>query len=114
MRQRTVLQTRELAQNQFGEAVETWIDGPLLCASFEPLKGGEYWKGQNMPQLAAQIEARIRIRFRKGINPGENRIRHGGIIYDIKSVIHDRRRRETQLMVASSAEHQQDGSTVNV
>lgn len=108
------MQARVLEQNQYGEAVESWLDGPTLCASFEPLKGGEYWKGQNMPQTAAQVEARIRIRFRNGISPSDNRVKHGGIIYDVKSVLHDRKRRETQLMVTAWAEQQQDGSKVNV
>lgn len=114
MRHKVVLQERVLTPNSYGEEVPIWEDGPTLAASFEPLRGGEYWKGQNMPQLAAQVEARVRIRFRQGLRPEAHRLKYDGVFYDIKAVIHDRRRRETQLMVKAVALKQTDGGKVNV
>jgi hypothetical protein len=59
------------------------------------------------------VDTRIRIRYRTGLNPAEHRIVHGGIVYDLVSVIQDRPRRQTQLMVKATAVQQPDGSKVN-
>ena len=117
MRQKITLQERTLTANDYGEMVESWADEAVLCGSFEPLKGQEYFSAsqdrQRLPMTVAQVDARIRIRERAGINPADNRVCHGEVVYDIVAVIQDRERRQTQLMVRASALQQPDGSTVN-
>ena len=117
MRQRITLQARTLTRNEYGEEVPSWADVVVMCGSFEPLRGSEYFAAgaekEKLPQEVARIDARIRIRERQGINPAENRVIHGGIVYDIVSVIQDRERRQTQLMVAARSVEQPDGSRIN-
>lgn len=120
MKNKVMLQRRILAVNDYGETVEQWEDVTPLNASFEPLRGQEFFKSQaffgsfgHFPQKQANVDARIRIRYRKGLNPAENRIVYGGGNYNILSIIHNRKIRETQLMVAAKAVLQNDFSTVN-
>lgn len=115
---RITLQRRTLVETSSGETIETWEDAGELRASVEPLKGKEFFgtrSDRDMPQISASIDARIRIRYRQGISPAEHRIVHGGIIYDLTAVIHDRRQkpRQTQLMVTAASTQQTDGSGVN-
>ena len=113
MRQRITLQERVSTVNDYGEAVESWQDVTGLCASFEPLVGREFFRANDLPQKQAQIDARIRIRYRKGLNPARHRIIYDGIVHDLIAVIQDRPRRQTQLMVKATAVQQPDGSTIN-
>lgn len=114
MRQRLILQYRVLIAGQFNEQMETWQDEALLCGSYEPLKGREFWHNQSLPQRDAQADARIRIRYRKGINPAWHRILYNNIAHDIIAPpIHDRRHGQTQLLVRAQATAQTDGGTVN-
>ncbi len=115
MRQRIILQKRKLTENGYGEQVESWEDVIPLNASVEPLVGRELFSGSNgaLPQVQAEVDTRIRIRSRKGLNPAEHRVVHGDVIYDLVAVIQDRERRQTQLMVKAKAVQQSDGSTVN-
>ena len=114
MRQRIILQKRAMTENGYGEQVESWEDVTPLNASVEPLVGRELFSGSNaLPQVQAEVDTRIRIRSRKGLNPAEHRVVHGDVIYDLVAVIQDRERRQTQLMVKAKAVQQEDGSTVN-
>lgn len=115
MRQRIILQKRAMAENAFGEQVESWEDVTPINASVEPLVGKEFFRGGSgaLPQVQAEVDTRIRIRYRKGLNPAEHRIVHGGVVYDLVAVIQDRERNQTQLMVKARAAQQPDGSTVN-
>ena len=118
MRQKIILQERVLTENPYGEAVESWRDATPLNASVEPLKGQEFFgnKGRDneLPQKIAEVDTRIRIRYRNGLDPAKHRIAHGEVVYDLLAVIHDRRRGQTQLMVKATAAQQPDGSKVNV
>lgn len=114
MKNRIILQKRDMAENAYGEAVESWQDVTPLNASVEPLVGREFFRSGDLPQKIAEVDTRIRIRYRKGLNPAEHRIVYGGVVYDLVSVIADRERGQTQLMVKASAVQQPDGSTVNV
>jgi SPP1 family predicted phage head-tail adaptor len=114
MRQRIILQERVQVESDYGELVDTWQDVGGLNGSVEPLKGQEFFKGNDLPQKVAQVDTRIRIRYRKGLDPATHRIIHGGIVHDLIAVIHDRRRGQTQLMVKAVAVQQPDGGTVNV
>ena len=115
MRQRIILQQRTMAENAYGEQTESWKDVTPINASVEPLVGKEFFRGSAgaLPQVQAEVDTRIRIRIRKGLNPAEHRIVHGGVVYDLVAVIQDRERRQTQLMVKAKAVQQPDGSTVN-
>ena len=115
MRQRIILQQRTMTENAYGEQVESWEDVTPINASVEPLVGKEFFRGSSgaLPQVQAEVDTRIRIRARKGVNPAEHRIVHGGVVYDLVAVIQDRARRQTQLMVKAKAVQQPDGSTVN-
>ena len=115
MRHRIILQKRTMAENAYGEEVESWEDVTPINASVEPLVGKEFFRSGSgaLPQVQAEVDTRIRIRSRKGLNPAEHRIVHGGVVYDLVAVIQDRARRQTQLMVKAKAVQQPDGSTVN-
>ena len=113
MKHRIFLQKRATTENAYGEQVESWEDVTPLNASVEPLVGREFFRSGDLPQKIAEVDTRIRIRFRKGLNPAEHRIVHGGVVYDLVAVIQDRERRQTQLMVKAKAVQQPDGSTVN-
>ena len=112
-RHKVILMTRETGRDGYGGAKETWKDGPAIFASVEPLKGMEYWAKGQLPQTEAQVEARIRIRRRNGLNPAGLRVRHGRTVYDVVSVIQDTRNIETQLMVRARALDQGPGQEVN-
>ena len=113
MKRRIVLQKRMMTENAYGEMKETWEDVTPLSASVEPLVGREFFRRGDLPQKIAEVDTRIRIRSRKGLNPAEHRIVHGGVVYDLIAVIQDRERRQTQLMVKSTSVQQADGSKVN-
>ena len=113
MKHRIFLQKRATTENAYGEQVESWEDVTPLNASVEPLVGREFFRSGDLPQKIAEVDTRIRIRFRKGLNPAEHRILYGGIVYDLVAVIPDRERRQTQLMVKATAVQQPDGSKVN-
>ena len=115
MKHRIILQKRVMTENAYGEQVESWEDVTPLNASVEPLVGKEFFRGSSgaLPQMQAEVDTRIRIRARKGLNPAEHRIVYGGVVYGLVAVIPDRVRRQTQLMVKAKAVQQPDGSTVN-
>lgn len=113
LRHRIILQRRVLTESPSGDTVDTWEDAGTLRASVEPLKGQEFFRGTEMPQRVAQVDVRIRVRYRQGFDPAKHRVVHGGIIYQLVAVIPDRNRAQTQLMVRSIATQQPDGSKVN-
>lgn len=115
MRQRIILQQRVVSKIGPGRREESWEDVTPINASVEPLVGREFFRGGSgaPPQVQAEVDTRIRIRYRKGLNPAEHRVVHGGVVYDLVAVIQDRERRQTQLMVKAKAVRQPDGSTVN-
>lgn len=116
MRGRLILERRVMGESEmgFGGPEESWEKAAELRCAFEPLVGREFFRANDLAQKQAQIDARIRIRARKGINPADHRIIYGGVVHDIVAVIHDRERGQTQLMVKATAVHQPDGSSVNV
>lgn len=113
LRHRIILQQRVLTESHSGDTVEAWEDVGTLRASVEPLKGQEFFRGTEMPQNVAQVDARIRVRYRQGFDPAKHRVVHGGVIYQLVAVIPDRNRAQTQLMVRAIAAQQPDGSKVN-
>ena len=117
LRNKITLQRRiVVGEDDYGSPIEGWEDVSVLRCSVEPLKGQEFFGGMNagnVPQRVAEIDSRIRIRYRRGLNPAEHRIVYGGVVYDLVAIIPDRKRGQTQLMVKASATQQPDGSTIS-
>jgi len=113
-RQRITLQRLEWSGGtSYGEKVPAWIDDVSLWAMVAPLKGNEFFTQSSIPQVEGRVEARIRIRHRKGLDPATVRVKHGHVIYDVLAVIQDVRNYETQLMVRARELDQGDGGAVN-
>lgn len=89
-------------QNAYGEPEVSWSDvATAVWASIEPLKGREFFAAK---QINADIEARIVMRYRSGVQ-AKYRILHGENEYYIDSVINvGERDRELQLMCTRSIE----------
>ena len=117
LRHKVTLQRRIfVGEDDYGRPIPQWKDVTELRCSMEPLKGREFFGGMNagnLPQRIAEIESRIRIRYRRGLDPAEHRIVYGGVIYDLVAVIPDRKRGQTQLMVRASAVQQPEGGSIN-
>ena len=112
-RHRVTLLTRETGRDVFGGATEIWTDGPVIYASVEPIRGNEFWQKGQLPHVEAQVDARIRIRRRNGLDSAGLRVRHGRTVYDVVAVIQDTRNIETQLMVQARKLDQGKGQEVN-
>lgn len=54
------------ATNTFGEEIETWNTIATVWAEIVPLRGAERFAAM---QTVAQIETKVRIRYRKGLTP---------------------------------------------
>lgn len=113
MRQKITLQQRVMTENAFGEMVESWGTVMFLNASVEPLTGREFFRANDLPQKVAEVDTRIRIRRRKGLDPAIHRLVHGDVIYDLVAAITPQDREQTHLMVKSRSVQQPDGSKVN-
>lgn len=95
LRHRITIQEHVTGQDEFGQPRDDWRDVTTVWAAVEPLRGREYFAAQ---QVQADVTARIRIRYRKGIRP-EMRSLYDGRLYDILSVIDpEERHQELQLM----------------
>lgn len=79
-----------------GEPNSVWIDlFPSVWASVEPLNGRELFAAQ---EHAADVDVRIRMRYRDGIEP-TMRVVYEGRVYDIRAVLDlDLRHRELELL----------------
>lgn len=92
---RVTIQEHVTGQDEFGQPIDTWADVATVWAAVEPLRGREYFAAQ---QVNAEVTARIRTRYRKGVRPSM-RVLYDGRLYDILSVIDpEERHQELQLM----------------
>lgn len=95
LRQRVTIQYKTVTKDAYGQEVITWTDLATVWASVEPLSGREFMEGR---QETAEVNTRIRIRQRTGIEP-EQRAVWGSVIYNILAVILiQTRNREIHLM----------------
>lgn len=95
LRHRVTIQQPVESRNSFGEVTVTWQDVATVWAAIEPLRGREFWEAR---QTVAEMDVRIRIRYRSGITP-KMRVVWGSKVYDIESVIDvESRRKELHLM----------------
>lgn len=82
-------------QNDFGEVEVSWVKVATIWGSVEPLRGREYFQAD---QAQAEVNTRIRVRYREGIMP-KMRVIRGNQTFDIESVIDpETRNRELELM----------------
>lgn len=86
LRHRVRLQERRLTQDSWGSPVFEWIDVASVWAAVEPLSAREFMAAQSEQ---SQVVARIRIRYREGVN-GQMRILHRGKVYNIAGVLADK------------------------
>ena len=117
LKHKAVLQRRIfVGEDEYCMPIPDWEDVTVLRCSFEHLKGREFFAGMGnngVPQRIAEVEARVRIRERKGLDPANHRLVFGGVNYNIVAIIPDYNRRQTQLMVKAIASDQDDGASVN-
>jgi len=60
LRHLVTIQNFSQTQNQYGEVITEWIDGPRIRASVEPLRGREYFAAA---QVNAETTYRVRCRY---------------------------------------------------
>lgn len=98
LRNRVTIERQSTARDQVGQLVNTWSTLCARMASIEPLNGREYFNasGEN-----SEITTRIRLHHdavMATVKPFD-RVIHGSVTYDIKSVIVPREQnREIILM----------------
>ena len=100
MDRRIVLQRRTVAQDAYGEEIETWSTLDTVWAQRVELKGAEQWQAK---QVIATIEAKYRIHWRAGLTPVD-RMTEDGRVYEIYSAIEMGRREAIELIVGARAE----------
>lgn len=96
----TLLEPQE-AQDGGGAPIRTWVEVAHLWAEIVPVGGRERLQA---PQTIAERTARIRIRWRAGVNEAM-RIRHDGILWEILGIA-EIGRREGIEFTASALEGQ--------
>lgn len=99
LRHKVAVQYRAVGSPQYdpnGEVNAAWVDlFPSVWASIEPLRGRELFAAQ---EHAADVDVRIRMRYRAGVEP-TMRVVHEGRIYDIRAVLDpELRHRELELL----------------
>jgi len=92
---RGTIQYKAVSRDAYGGETVVWSDEAAVWMSIEGLSGREYFAAQ---QLGGEITHKIRMRFRRGMQPGK-RILHNGRVLDVLSVINvGERNRELEIM----------------
>ena len=95
LRHRVTLEEKTVTRDGYGGEVVTWSTVATVWAAVEPLQGREFLDGR---RLEAEVNTRIRMRYRSGILPGM-RVTWGDHVYDVEAVLEvESRRRELRLM----------------
>lgn len=98
LRERIAIERRSKSENDYGENKKQWLTVAETWGSVEPISGREFFSAL---QVQSDVTTRITCRYESAlatVTP-RDRIRHGSVIYDIKSVIDvDMRHRELQFM----------------
>jgi SPP1 family predicted phage head-tail adaptor len=95
LRQRVILQKKEITEDELKQQYETWMDTATVWASVEPLSGREYFAAG---QVNSEISVKVTIRYRKDVTP-DMRVVFGGKVYETLSVINLKERCETLVMM---------------
>jgi SPP1 family predicted phage head-tail adaptor len=97
LRERITIQRRSNSRNEYGEE-NLWTDIATVWAGVEPLSGREFFTAL---QAQADVTTRIVCRYASeiaSVTP-KDRIKHGAVYFDIRSVIDPQNRhRELQFM----------------
>ncbi|MBT3320189.1 MAG: phage head closure protein [Clostridia bacterium] len=83
LRNRVVMQRKEVTEDDLKQQSETWIDFAYIWAAIQPLTGREYFSAR---QENAEVTTRITIRHLKNVGP-EMRVIFGSRVFEILSVI---------------------------
>jgi len=100
MDRQIVLQRRTVAQDAYGEEIETWSTLDTVWAQRVELKGSEQWQAR---QVIANIEAKYRIHWREGLTPVD-RFTEDGRVFDVHSAIEMGRREAIELVCSARGE----------
>ncbi len=98
LREIVTFQRRSTAQDGFGEQSKDYTDLATVWGAVEPLSGREFFAAQ---QVQSDVSVRVTCRYSSAIAgvTEKDRIQHGAVFYDIRSVIDvDSRHRELQFM----------------
>lgn len=88
--------------NGSGEQVTTWATLARVWASVQPLQGRERFTAQ---QVAAEIDTRIRIRYRSDVQPERTRVvDENDRVFDVKSVLELGRRDGLEILATARGE----------
>lgn len=88
------IQTSETAQDNYGQAIETWNEGVEVWANYRPQTPREAFQGDQNKALQTAV---FTIRYRPGVFAAKNRVIHDGQTYDITGVTEPDRRKWLQL-----------------
>lgn len=98
LRQRVTIQDFTVAQNAYGEPVETWANVTTVWAEVLPARGQERFVAAGDQQLATLTHV-VRMRYYDGLSPVDHRLVWGSITLDVESVQDpDGRRREMRVL----------------
>jgi len=95
LRKKITIQELSSAQNEYGEAEDTWQEFATVRAGVEPLREREYFEAK---QTQSESTKKFRIRYLAGVT-NKMRILYDGKTFDIESVIDtDERHRELVIL----------------
>lgn len=100
MDRRITIKGKSIAENSFGECIETWTDLATVWAEVREIRGGERYAAM---QTQASVDRIFRIRYRAGITP-ENIIYYDGKDYDIGGILEIGRREGLEIYASARAE----------
>jgi len=78
------LQMKTVAENGYGEPIETWTTVASIWAQWVPMKASERFAAQ---QSVGELDGKWRIPWRRGVNAANTRILYDGTVYDIQPPI---------------------------
>lgn len=91
LRERVTIERESESRSDSGEVLMTYTPVATVWAAVEPLRGREYFDAQ---RVQAEVNHRIRIRYRDGIEPKMRVSMATGRTFDIESAINVRGRDE--------------------
>jgi SPP1 family predicted phage head-tail adaptor len=94
---RITIEIKTVAQDEFGQPVETWTTLATVWAHKRDIRASEKFRAQ---QEIAEEAAVFEIRWRSGIDAGD-RLVHDGKTYDIEGVAEIGRREGLELMATA-------------
>lgn len=102
MRRRVTIQEKTVTRGSTGEELVTWSTVATVWAAVEPLNGREYLESR---QTQANVDTRVTIRYRSGMEPTMRLLTSDSRILHIESVIHKNERfRELVIMCREEVE----------